>query len=233
VLGRGPVRLAVVVEVMVDEVVRGDVRRRRIERAKREDAAKRHVEGAAAEDALMEVVMNDHRVEEAEVASRPEEEDVAAGGHEIHRAEEADVDGDNADLAPFGRILDEPRLSGGGALGDNPARGGGRGGLRRHGICFYHRSFRQNNGAAGSWRRRGMRMPFRGLARTCASRASRPRAIWTDWGVEGGRTDELWRREGLFAGFAVCRARGRAAKMCCGCITTMPVLVGSPNTFSG
>ena len=74
VLGRGPVGLAVVVEVVVHEVVRGDVRRDGEERAEAEDAPKEHVEPLALEDALVQVVVDDHRVEEAEVAGRPEEQ---------------------------------------------------------------------------------------------------------------------------------------------------------------
>ena len=70
VLGRGPVGLAVVVEVVMHQVVRRDVRRGRVERAEAEHAAgTRMLRPAAVEDALVQVVVDHDRVEEAEVAT--------------------------------------------------------------------------------------------------------------------------------------------------------------------
>ncbi len=122
VLGRGPVRLAVVVEVVVDEVVRRDVRRRGVERAEREHGAEGHVELLALEDALVQVVVDHHRVEEAEVAGAAEKQGVSTPRHEVHRGEQPHVSGDDADLSPLRRVLHEPGLAGPGN-GRPPAHG--------------------------------------------------------------------------------------------------------------
>ena len=110
VIGRGPVGLPVVVEVVVHEVVRRDIGRRGVEGAEREHAPPRHVEAPAVEDALVQVVVDDHRVKEAEIASRAQDEDVPARRHEEHGSEQAEIDEDDAYLAPLGGVLDEPRL---------------------------------------------------------------------------------------------------------------------------
>ncbi|XXV19802.1 hypothetical protein WMF00_16605 [Sorangium sp. So ce1182] len=78
VLRRCPVGLAVVVDVVVNQVVRGDVGRSRVERAEAEHAAPEPVQPAAAEDALVEVVVDHHRVEEAQATCRGEERGIAA-----------------------------------------------------------------------------------------------------------------------------------------------------------
>ena len=69
VAGR-PVGLSVILEVVMHQVVRGDVGGCGVQSAKAQDQPPRFVEPPAAEHSVVQVVVHDHAIEEREVAGR-------------------------------------------------------------------------------------------------------------------------------------------------------------------
>lgn len=108
-----PIRLPIVVKMVMYQVVRGDVRRGRVERSKRQHRAPHHVELSTLEDALVEMIVDDHRVEKAEVTRTRKKQRISAIANEIHRKKERQINRDNTDLSPLSGVLYKPRLPGG------------------------------------------------------------------------------------------------------------------------
>src|SRR5580658_8610770 len=99
--------MAVIVEVMVHEIVRGDVGGRGIERPEAQYRAPCHVEPAALEDPLVQMVVDHYGVEETEEARRAKERDVSTRRHKHHRREEREIRRDDADLSKLGGVLEQ------------------------------------------------------------------------------------------------------------------------------